>query len=267
MNKIPFEDLPNTQTPVDASNLNTMQTNIETEVNKKINFIHLMTVDNTAPEECNDGDKYYNTTNELIYTATGTDTWGTVGVTPDKDCLYIDDTNKALYMYNGTNLENYGAAATDDLTSTSVNPASIDAVNAAISDLDDEISNSLTDFINNYGFVDSNVDTSSVIGGGNWKIRKWNNGFVEMWGHATHTCTFNQTYGSGKYGYTDDILLPITVVSIKSVHIQPFSTGHILVATVKSYGTTKFGFFIEDLENASRTYDVTFEYYVIGNWK
>lgn len=271
MNKITFEDLPNTQTPVDASNLNTMQTNIETEINKKINFIHLLTVDSVAPEECSNGDKYYNTTNELIYTSTGTDTWGTVGTIPDEDCLYIDDTNKALYIYNGTNLENYGAAATDDLTSTSVNPASVDAVNTAISDLDnniDQVSDDLTQFSNNCGFVDSSVTNTFNGFQITWKIRKWNNGFCEIWGSSTMTVNMNQTYGYSIYSLVQGVPLPITLIDAYKVQIDTFAASQIYYTTIQAYTNNTFSFFIAKPDTSQTgNQSVGFGFYIRGNWK
>lgn len=140
MQKIPFENLPSTNTPVDATNLNTMQNYIEQAVNDKIGLITLLEANSVAPEECQIGDLYYNTDTALIYEATGTDTWSSVGNTPDNDYLYLDKTNKAIYYYNGTELDVFGAAVVDDLTSSStVNPPSIDAVNGAISDINDSI--------------------------------------------------------------------------------------------------------------------------------
>ena len=140
MQTIPFEDLPSTNTPIDATNLNTMQGYIEQAVNDKIGLITLLEASSTAPEECQIGDLYYNTDTALIYEATGTDTWNTVGNTPSYDYLYLDKTNKAIYYYNGTELDVFGAAVVDDLTSSStVNPPSIDAVNGAISDINTEV--------------------------------------------------------------------------------------------------------------------------------
>ena len=121
MDKIVFEDLPSTTTTVDADNLNTIQNNIETAINKKIDFVNLLTVNNTAPSACITGDKYYNTTNKLIYIATGTNTWDTVGETPIQNCLYIDNQHKILYMYNGINLEVYNITEKNILTANLLN--------------------------------------------------------------------------------------------------------------------------------------------------
>lgn len=140
MQTITFEDLPSTNTPIDATNLNTMQGYIEDAVDDKIGLIALLEASSTAPEECDTGDLYYNTDTALIYEATGIDTWNTVGNAPSYEYLYLDKTNKVIYYFNGTELDVFGAAVIDDLTSSStVNPPSIDAVNGAISDVNDSI--------------------------------------------------------------------------------------------------------------------------------
>ena len=71
----------------------------------------LLIVDSSAPAECSTGDMYYNTTTKLIYTATGTNTWGSTGVNPTENTLYIDNTNKSTYFYNGSDLISVGGGA------------------------------------------------------------------------------------------------------------------------------------------------------------
>lgn len=146
MQTIPFEDLPSTNTPIDATNLNNMQSYIEQAINSKIGLIALLEASSAAPEQCETGDLYYNTDTALIYEATGTDTWNTVGNAPSYDYLYLDKTNKVIYYFNGTELDVFGAAVVDDLTSSStVNPPSIDAVNNAINNIDTELNNKIDD--------------------------------------------------------------------------------------------------------------------------
>lgn len=71
----------------------------------------LLIVDSSAPAECSSGDMYYNTTTKKIYTATGTNTWGSTGVNPTRNTLYIDYTNKSTYFYDGTDLISVGGGA------------------------------------------------------------------------------------------------------------------------------------------------------------
>lgn len=140
MQIIPFEDLPSTNTPIDATNLNTMQHNIKSELEDKNGIIILKDIASAAPEECQKDDAYYNVDTALIYKAIGTNTWNTVGEQPSYNYLYLNKKNKSIYYYNGTELENYGGTVTDDLeSSSSVNPPSINAVKSALTDIDKAI--------------------------------------------------------------------------------------------------------------------------------
>lgn len=271
MQTIPFEDLPSTDTPIDATNLNTMQGYIEDAVNDKIGLIILLEANNTAPEQCETGDLYYNTDTSLIYEATGIDTWNTVGNTPSYDYLYLDKTNKVIYYFNGTELDVFGAAVVDDLTSSStVNPPSIDAVNGAISDVNDnieQVSDDLSTFSDDCGFVDSVVSTTGTYAA-NWKVRKWNNGFCEMWGSGTYQLNFNQTYGYSIYALVSNVPLPVTVTSIAPVQITPFASSQIYYTTAQAYSNDKFSFFIAKPDTTQGgNQSIGFEFYARGNWK
>lgn len=270
MQTITFEDLPSTDTPIDATNLNTMQGYIEDAVNDKIGLITLLEASSTAPEQCDTGDLYYNTDTTLIYEATGTDTWNTVGDTPSYDYLYLDKTNKVIYYFNGTELDVFGAAVVDDLTSSSiVNPPSIDAVNGAISDVSDavgQVSDDLSTFSDDCGFVDSSVTTTGSLAA-NWKVRKWNNGFCEMWGRATWATSFTTGYGNSLYSEVNSIPLPITLTFLAGAQINTFATGHIFFTTAKNYSNDKFSIFIAKPEMSQGTLDVGYEFYLRGTWK
>ena len=73
--------------------------------------IYLLAVDSTAPAECSTGDKYFNTTTNKIYTATGTDTWGTTGVDAELGVFYIVLADQTIYTYNGETLVSVGGGA------------------------------------------------------------------------------------------------------------------------------------------------------------
>lgn len=142
MQKIPFEDLPSTNTLIDATNLNTMQGYIEDAIDNKIGLITLLEANSTAPEQCETGDLYYNTDTALIYEATGTDTWNTVGDAPDTIHLYLDMSNFNLYYYSEieTKLLDCGRIILPDLTSDSeTNAPSVKAVNDAIDEINSDI--------------------------------------------------------------------------------------------------------------------------------
>lgn len=78
--------------------------------------IELNTMAATAPATCETGDKYYNTTDKLIYTATATNTWGTTGETPDTGVIYVAKDTNASYRWSGSdmiNISNPISAATE----------------------------------------------------------------------------------------------------------------------------------------------------------
>lgn len=108
MEKIQFKDLPNMTTPLSSANLNQMQDNMENAIVP----IKLVSISDTAPESTNIGDMYYNTTDNKVYTATGTNTWDS-GTTPRYDGFYINTNDNTLFYYNGNTLILSGGNLTD----------------------------------------------------------------------------------------------------------------------------------------------------------
>ena len=78
----------------------------------------LIAVDSAAPAQCSEGDKYYNTTDKLIYTATGTNTWGSTGETPEDGKIYLNiSANPATsYRWSGTDLVEVGQDLSNYIT-------------------------------------------------------------------------------------------------------------------------------------------------------
>lgn len=107
MKKIPFKDLPSTDTPLNSTNLNQMQDNMENAIIP----IKLVSISDTAPVSATIGDMYYNTTDNKVYTATGTNTWDS-GSTPRYDGFYVNTSNNTLFYYNGTSLVGVGGSQT-----------------------------------------------------------------------------------------------------------------------------------------------------------
>lgn len=95
-------------TELSAENFNHMEEGIENSQN-----VELIAVTDTAPSTCTIGDKYYNTTDNLIYTATGTNTWDTTGQTPIEGIFYIVFSEQSSYSYNGTTLISVGGGTED----------------------------------------------------------------------------------------------------------------------------------------------------------
>ncbi len=70
--------------------------------------VELLTI-GTAPASCAEGDMYYNTTDAVIYTATGDNTWGTTGSTAEASKIYVTiDTNES-YRWSGSAMVQIGA--------------------------------------------------------------------------------------------------------------------------------------------------------------
>lgn len=107
MEKINFQNLPSTSTPLNSTNLNQMQDNMEDAIIP----IKLVTISDSAPSTATIGDMYYNTTDNKVYTATGTNTWDS-GSTPRYDGFYINTNDNTLFYYNGTTLVGAGGSQT-----------------------------------------------------------------------------------------------------------------------------------------------------------
>lgn len=76
-----------------------------------ITGVSLLAVDSSAPEECETDDKYYNTEDNLIYTAIDTDTWGTTGENPIEGIMYVVFETQTVYAYNGETLIIIGSSS------------------------------------------------------------------------------------------------------------------------------------------------------------
>lgn len=70
--------------------------------------IDLLDVTDTPPETAAKGDKYYNTTDNKIYTATDVNTWGE-GADPESGKIYVNVKTNMSYRWSGTVLVQIGA--------------------------------------------------------------------------------------------------------------------------------------------------------------
>lgn len=71
--------------------------------------VDLLDVTDTAPATCAKGDKYFNTTDKKIYTATAANTWGATGKDPETDKIYVNIANSMSYRWSGTTMAQIGA--------------------------------------------------------------------------------------------------------------------------------------------------------------
>lgn len=107
-------------TELDAENMNHIEDGIFTAHN-----VELIAISDTAPTTCSTGDKYYNTEDNLIYTATGTNTWGATGEEPISGIFYILFSEQSSYSYDGTTLVSVGGG-TEDIIISDTEPTSDD---------------------------------------------------------------------------------------------------------------------------------------------
>ncbi len=99
------------QTPIDAINLDKMDSAIETIIEEELPSVinvELLAVTDVAPTECSTGDKYYNTEDKKIYTATGEDTWSSTGEDPLDGILYVLFDKRNTFAWDGTDLISVG---------------------------------------------------------------------------------------------------------------------------------------------------------------
>lgn len=100
----------NDETELNAENMNHIENGIEGSYN-----ITLLAVSDVEPTECEVGDKYYNTEDKVIYTATATDTWGSIGETPTSGILYVVFDEKNTYSWDGTDLVSVGGGSGSEI--------------------------------------------------------------------------------------------------------------------------------------------------------
>lgn len=98
----------NDQTELNAENMNHIEDGIYNSQN-----VEIIAISDEAPTSCVTGDKYYNTEDNLIYTATGTDTWSEDGEEPIRDVFYILFSEQSSYSYDGTTLVSVGGGTED----------------------------------------------------------------------------------------------------------------------------------------------------------
>ena len=267
-------------TPVNATNLDKMDTALKQahdsarsmEINKIDKAtIELLTVDSTAPEHCSEGDMYYNTTTNYIYTATGTDTWGSTGALPSSKYLYVDLSNSKLYYYDGTNFTSYGGGASNDVIISDTQPTSEDnkiwidtgEVGSAVSEITNEYSTSTgkgysANYINNnVGIVDSGSNV-------NGNYIKFADGTMICYAILPFNLAITNQYEGVYYANTDSIIFPQEFISTPVINImlRGIAGGGYSFYNVL---TSEFSGFVWKIQ--SKTSDFSLLYPAIGRWK
>lgn len=141
--------------------------------------VELIAVSDIEPAECSYGDKYYNTEDNLIYTAIANNTWGEDGEEPIEGIFYVVFGEQSSYAYNGTTLISVGGG-TEDIIISDTQPTGNDwklwidsnEVGSQASEITNEYSESTglgysANYINNlknYQDYTSNLNTIGVTG-------------------------------------------------------------------------------------------------------
>ena len=81
--------------------------------------VDLKTIAAEAPGECTQGEKYYNSTDKKIYTATAANTWDS-GAAPESGKIYVVVDTNMSYRWSGTALVQIGADKLKGYTTTIV---------------------------------------------------------------------------------------------------------------------------------------------------
>lgn len=95
----------NGESQANAQRFNHMEAGIKNAYN-----VSLIAITNIEPSEYNEGDKYYNTSDNLIYIATSNNEWSETGETPISDKTYVLIEDGSTYMYDGTTLTRIGGS-------------------------------------------------------------------------------------------------------------------------------------------------------------
>lgn len=205
----------NDVTEVDATHMNHIEDGIEAVDHRVDNtnefiikkIVELLEV-GSAPITCVEGDKYFNTTTNKIYTATAINTWGTTGEDAQKNAIYYVINTKKTYVYNGTTLINIGDVGginvVNEHSTSETDVYSANYVNSALSDKQNNgillySSNSTTastsdinlnDSLANYNYVEIFFKDSVLQSCGSVKIYQPNNKVANMY------CMFQGSSGT-----------------------------------------------------------------------
>ena len=260
-------------TPINADNLNHMDNGIRNatlKLNDKIETatVKLIAVSATAPSECSEGDKYYNTSTNLIYTATGTDTWGVTGEQPSTLYTYMNTYNTKIYYYDGTSFSEYGGGSSslvvhDSYNTSTTEPYSANYVNNAIPEIHDSYNSSTTEpYSCNYinGIVESGSNAN-----GNYV--KYIDGTMICSNQISTTSSLSAYYSTLTRTNEIAVTFPQTFTTDPNVTITPYA-HQTIGCSISSTGitTTGFGLMLYKANGATDTTCV-FNYIAIGKWK
>ena len=82
--------------------------------------IELLDLATTAPASCVAGNKYFNTSSNLVFTATGTNVWGGTGTAPSTGVIYVDVSENMSYRWGGSVMVLISSAAMTAITNAEI---------------------------------------------------------------------------------------------------------------------------------------------------
>jgi len=228
----------NGESQANAQRFNHMEAGIKNAYN-----VSLIAITNIEPSECNEGDKYFNTSDNLIYTATDTDTWSETGTTPISDKTYVLVTDNTTYAYLNGTLEQIGGSnveVVDSLDSDStINAPSVRATKQmGIYSTDETIVGTwggkpLYRRIYSTGALPDNGTKVIAQLDTTWRLRRF------------ECCVYNETNG-----FTLTLPAPSTVSS-ETMAIYVDGSGNLTIRT----GTTRSGYSGDCIVEYTKTTD------------
>lgn len=266
--KVALNQNPNVQdiNKVNATDMNEIKNVVNSNETKV-----LLAVTDTAPAQCSTGDMYYDTTDDLIYTATGTNTWSSTGVAPTENTLYVVLTTQTAYAYDGDNetLVSVGSASgsvVNNYSTSTIEGYSCNYVNGAISGAivstytNNQTSAYSTEYVN--GIVESGSNTN-----GNWI--KYIDGTMICYNTISlNNIAVNTANGSMYISSTQTLgSFPQTFTSTPKVTITPHAEAFGWVAQQDQASTTSVGRITMCRSTSSSSSSYEIDYIAIGRWK
>lgn len=263
------EDIPDIN-KCNASDMN----QIKEVVNSKANVIKLLTVNDVAPVNCETGDKYYNTADEVIYTAVGTNEWGTDGKLPIQGYVYLDVENSKLYCYDGTIFSSYGGGTSNEIVISEEQPTTEDwkiwinpdePINNIGSEVVDTLEGNETNKAPSVRAVKEGIIESGSNENGYYV--KYIDGSLIQYGSRNCTANINSTNGFNHYYSQNTFNFPINFSNTEykifpNINSENVTIINLVYGSVKT--TSTFGLnFISSNENDTRT----IQWFAIGRWK
>ena len=114
--KVSLKGQPNGVATLDGSGL-IPSAQLPSFVDDVVEFIAMAA---TAPATCSTGQKYFNSTSNLIFTATGSNIWSGAGVAPLSDKIYVDTSSDLSYRWGGSVMVAITSADTVSITNAEI---------------------------------------------------------------------------------------------------------------------------------------------------